>query len=195
MTSVAIDSLDPRIRRTRAALQQALGSLLESKEFDKISVLDIAEAAGLNRATFYDHFPDKFALLEAMVDCRFNQLLRARGIVFDDGCSAALRGMILGVCDYLASTPGLECERQRRMEPYFESAVIAVVRKMVMDGLTKHPPDNPAAVELIAATASWAIYGAAKEWVQTPNRCPSEEIVDMVMGLVAPILGATRAAP
>jgi hypothetical protein len=40
---------------------------------------------------------------------------------------------------------------------------------------------------MLAATASWAIYGAVKEWVKTPERCSSEEIAQTVMTLVAPI--------
>ena len=56
--------LDPRIRRTRRLLLHGLGKLLETKEFDKISVQDIAEAATVNRATFDDHYTDKFDLLE-----------------------------------------------------------------------------------------------------------------------------------
>ena len=47
---------------------------------------------------------------------------------------------------------------------------------------------------MMAATLSWAIYGAAKEWVRTPDRCPSEEVVEQVMGLVQPMFGATLAA-
>ena len=58
------DAVDPRILRTRHLLQQALESLLETKEFEKISVLHITDAATVNRATFYEHYPAKFALLE-----------------------------------------------------------------------------------------------------------------------------------
>src|ERR1700677_4733063 len=68
-------SVDPRILRTRKLLQQALAKLMEKKEFDAISVQDIAEQATINRATFYDHYPDKFALLECTVGSRFNELL------------------------------------------------------------------------------------------------------------------------
>jgi AcrR family transcriptional regulator len=59
----ASQPLDPRIRRTRELLQQALDKLLETNEFEKISVQDITDAATVNRATFYAHYPDKFALL------------------------------------------------------------------------------------------------------------------------------------
>jgi AcrR family transcriptional regulator len=180
--------VDPRIRRTRLLLQQALKSLLETTEFEKISVQDISEAATVNRATFYDHYPDKFALLECMVGTRFGELLAERGIKFEGGCSNALKGMILGVCDYLVEIPGLACNRQRQMEPHLEAAVISVVRGMLLDGIRKHEPERGLSPEMIAATVSWAMYGAAKEWVRTPDRIPSEEIVETITQMVAPIL-------
>ena len=176
--------LDPRARRTRGALHEALGTLLAEKDFEKISVQDIAEAGGLNRATFYDHFPDKFALLESMVECRFNRLLSERAVVFS-GCPSALRATILGVCDFLATTPRLDCARQRQLEPHWESAVINVVRRMIRCGLEREERAN---ASMIATTVSWAIYGAAKEWVYTPDRVSSEEIVEVVIPLVTPLL-------
>jgi AcrR family transcriptional regulator len=39
---------------------------MQTKTFNEISVRDIAEAATVNRATFYDHYTDKYALLDAM---------------------------------------------------------------------------------------------------------------------------------
>ena len=184
-------TVDPRIRRTRLLLQEALGNLLTHKEFDQISVQDIAEAATVNRATFYDHYPDKFALLECMVGQRFADLLAARGVTFDGGCGFALRAMALGVCDYLAAMPRLECERQIQMEPHMEAAVISVVRRMLSHGIEKHPPSNGVPASILAATLSWAIFGAAKEWVRTPERCSSEAMADQVMGLLAPVFSAT----
>ncbi len=191
MADVCRENVDPRIRRTRLLLQQALGKLLEEKEFDKISVQDIADAATVNRATFYDHYTDKFALLECMVGTRFGELLAARGVRFDGGCGSALRGMVLGVCDFVAAAPGAECTRQL---PHMEAAVIAVVRKMLLVGFEKHPPTNGESPEMLAATLSWAMYGAAKEWVRTPGRMPSEEIADRVMLLLLPVFGAAHAA-
>src|ERR1700735_3442593 len=101
MAEICLEIVDPRIRRTRQLLQEALGKLLETKDFDKISVQDIAEAATVNRATFYDHYTDKFALLECMVGTRFGELLTARGVVFEGGCASALKGIVMGVCDFL----------------------------------------------------------------------------------------------
>src|ERR1700678_2404838 len=150
MVETSHELIDPRIRRTRRLLQQALEKLLETQEFEKISVQDIAAAATVNRVTFYDHYTDKFALLECMVGTRFHELLAQRDVKFDGSCSSALTGIVLGVCDYLASTARIEGEQQRLMEPHLEAAVIAVVRRMLLDGMKKHPSESSVAPEMIA---------------------------------------------
>src|ERR1700722_12434428 len=97
--------MDPRILRSRRMLMESLAKLLTKKEFDDISVQEITDEATLNRATFYLHYPDKNALLQAMTGARFRDLLSRRGISFTD-CTGALRAIALGVCDYLAETTG-----------------------------------------------------------------------------------------
>ena len=193
MSDACTQTLDPRIRRTRDNLHEALATLLETREFEKVSIQDITDSAGVNRATFYAHYPDKFALLECVVASRFQALLAARGVQFDGTCNSALSGIILGVCDYLAQTPGVDdCQRQLQMEPHVESAVVAVVRGMVLHGMKQHPAAYTALPpEMLAATVSWAIYGAAKEWVRTPNRAPSEQIANEVLRMILPILQPT----
>jgi AcrR family transcriptional regulator len=183
---VTCETVDPRIRRTRQLLQQALEKLLETKSFDKISVQDIADLATVNRATFYDHYTDKSALLFAMVGCRFHQLLSDREVQFDGTCAAALKALVLAVSEYLVRMRGAEGTRD--VEPHMESSMIGVVRHILLEGLKKHPPKNGVAVELAAAAASWAIYGAVKEWASTPDRCPAGELAPTVMAMVAPIL-------
>src|ERR1700684_4184125 len=189
MSETCQEILDPRIRRTRLLLQQALGKLLETKEFDKISVQDIADAATVNRATFYDHYTDKFALLQCVVGGRFQELLAVRGVHFDGTCSGALKAVILCLCDYLASAPVSD----RQMQPHMESAVIGVVRCIILEGVRKHPPANRISPEILATTVSWAIYGAAKEWLQTPNRCGAEESAETVVDLISPLFSSLQA--
>ena len=190
MAEGTLETLDPRIRRTRLLMQQALAKLLEKKEFDEISVQDIADAATINRATFYDHYADKFSLLECMVGSRFHELLAERDLQFDATCQAALKAMVLALCDYLTRMQGPDCKRE--LAPHMETAIIAVVRRTLLEGLQRHPGEDAIAPEMVAATASWAIYGAVKEWVKTPDRCPPEEIAKTVMTLVSPIFQQTQ---
>jgi AcrR family transcriptional regulator len=186
------EALDPRIRRTRELLQQALGALLETKDFDKISVQDITDAATLNRATFYAHYPDKFALLECMVGTRLQALLDQRGVKFDGTCTGALRGIALGVCDFMAQSQGTPCAGRQRldrhMEPHMESAVAAVVRRMLLYGLRQHSAAATVSPEIQASAVSWAICGAASEWMRSAQRAPSEAMAEEIVRLVAPML-------
>lgn len=190
MTGSTCEILDPRIRRTRRMLQEALEKLLESKDFDRISVQDIASAAAVNRATFYDHYDDKFALLQCLVGNRFHELLAQRQVSFDGSCSSALRAMVLVVCEYLARLQGPRRSEAapRPLEPHMESAIIAVVRRLLLEGLRSHPSDRTIAPETVAAAASWALYGAVREWSQAPHPCLPDEIADEVVILIAPIL-------
>lgn len=181
-------ALDPRVRRTRQLLQEALAKLLETRSFESLSVQDITDAATLNRATFYGHYNDKFALLECMAAGRFHELLNARGVRFDGTCASALRAIVLGVCDYLEGLPVLACEQRRQVEPHLEAAIITVVRQMVLQGFQTHAPSAVVSAEMVATMVSWAIYGGAKEWLHTPDRPASERAADTVMLLVEPIL-------
>ena len=181
-------SQDPRIRRTRELLQLAMDTLLKQKEFDKITVQDITDEAGVNRATFYAHYPDKFALLECKVAGDFNALLAERGVTFDGTCAGALRSMVLGVCDFLVRTQGEACQRQRQMVPHLEAAMGTVVGKMLLDGLRRHEDGSNVSPELRAAAISWAILGAAKEWVRTPGRPSSDEIAGTLVGMIGPMM-------
>jgi AcrR family transcriptional regulator len=60
--------VDPRIARTRQSLQEALFELARERELDDISVADIAERAGVNRSSFYQHYADKDTLLADAID-------------------------------------------------------------------------------------------------------------------------------
>src|SRR5271156_6809181 len=105
--------VDPRIRRTRQMLFQAFQDLLAEKAFDLISVQDITERSTLNRATFYDHFTDKFALLEAMIGERFSMLIETRLAGSKEACEASLRQLILAACDFLAEISS-GCQKHQR---------------------------------------------------------------------------------
>src|ERR1700726_1162968 len=99
------ENIDPRVLRSRQMLMESLLRLLTRKEFADISIQEITDEATLNRATFYLHYPDKNALLQAMTAARFRDLIARRSLSFTN-CDGALRAIALGVCDYLAETAG-----------------------------------------------------------------------------------------
>ncbi|WP_257350782.1 TetR/AcrR family transcriptional regulator [Pseudalkalibacillus decolorationis] len=66
---------DLRVLRTRKLINEAFLKLIEEKGFDAITIQDIANEALINRATFYLHYEDKYALLETMSDTVVEELM------------------------------------------------------------------------------------------------------------------------
>jgi AcrR family transcriptional regulator len=181
---------DPRVRRTRQLLQGALHTLIQTKNFDEISVHDITEAATINRATFYDHYNDKFALLEATVAGGFHMLLHERKVHFDGSCPSAASAIILAACDYLTQSHSntSACTRQTAFEPLIDAAITNAIRHVLAAGMPSRKDHPTVPPEMISMAASWAIYGAVKQWFNTPNHPPAEEVVPAILQLVMPIL-------
>ena len=179
----ASEATDPRILRSRRMLMDSLGRLLKNKRFEDISVQEIADEATLNRNTFYLHYPDKSALLLAMTESRFRDLIKQRGISFTD-CHGALRAVALGVCDYL--TEITNCPVKGALIP-LEGSIIPVIEGMFMEGVAHHATVPGMDPELIATTAAWAVFGAARRWHQSANRIAAEEMAAKIETMVKPV--------
>jgi AcrR family transcriptional regulator len=184
--SIEPEKIDPRIRRTRQMLFQAFRDLLEEKTFDQISVQDLAERSTLNRATFYDHFSDKFALLEAMIGERFRALIEARMAGGEATCEPSLRRLVLATCDFLAEVSSGCQKHQRQFEPFVESRVKAILCDVLLRGLKSHHARNP---ELKATMVSWAIAGAALQWSRK-KKSSADQLADAVLPTVHTALAA-----
>jgi len=72
-------NLDLRVKRTNILLQEALIALTAEKGFDAVTVGDIADRAMVNRATFYRHYVDKYALVTAIFESAAEKLISELG--------------------------------------------------------------------------------------------------------------------
>jgi AcrR family transcriptional regulator len=189
------DVRDPRVRRTRQLLQQALHKLLTEKSFDEILVGDITDAATVNRATFYDHYSDKFALFDSMVASDFHRLLEERDIRLAGNCSSALAEIILAVCDFLKQSDNhTDCDRQNSFVPLMDAAVTRSIQRVVLDGLSRHGAEYEIPRKYVASSVSWAVYGAVKEWFSTAKRRPAEEFARALVKLVLPLIAGSNSS-
>lgn len=57
---------DARVRYTQKVLKESLLKFLKEKPINKITVKEVCDLAELNRATFYSHYNDCFALLDSI---------------------------------------------------------------------------------------------------------------------------------
>src|SRR5260221_7478851 len=159
---------DPRIRRTRKALQGALRTLMQARGFEELSVQEIADAATVNRATFYDHYTDKFALLDALVAGGFHELLHERKVSYDGSCPSAVSAVILTACDYMALNHR-SCPAQAQpsaFEPLIEAAVTGAIRRVLLAGGAEAGGPPRPSPEMGATTAGRGVFGGGQERVR-----------------------------
>lgn len=177
------EKLDPRVRRTRNLILQAFSDLLAEKSFDSISVQDVTQRAEINRATFYAHFEDKYALLDYWVQQQFRHEIEARVL---DACHYTpdnLRSLLITVCEFLTQVRSDCAQSQRQFEPLIEKQIKNQVYELLKVWLGKMNP--PIATEIPATVAAWAIYGLAAHYSQTKNRPALEQFVSQALPLVA----------
>ncbi|HET8911985.1 MAG TPA: TetR/AcrR family transcriptional regulator [Ktedonobacteraceae bacterium] len=66
-----------RVRRTQKLLREALIELIEERDFESLTVSDLASHAMVSRAAFYRMYQDKYDLVEQIFEEAMNALLKA----------------------------------------------------------------------------------------------------------------------
>ncbi|MCI0611087.1 MAG: TetR/AcrR family transcriptional regulator [Anaerolineae bacterium] len=179
------ERLDPRIKRTRSLIQQSFRELLSEKGFQSVSVQDITEKAGINRATFYAHFPDKYALLDHSMSQGFRMELEKRSLNACQYSDENLRALIIMVCEFV-SNANAHCKPSN---PQFESLVETQVKNHLQRLLEMWLEQEESGIDskTAATAASWAIYGLVLQWSHDKNKKkPSaEKFAEQVLPLIA----------
>jgi AcrR family transcriptional regulator len=197
-----MNEADPRVKRTRKLLVEAFYTLLAEKSFQAISVHDIAARATVNRATFYLHFEDKFALADWLVrDCVRAALVQRLGpaslFTLDN-----LRLLVVTVCEVLGQLQGHCTPGDRSMEPQVEAKVQEEVAAFLLDWLRQQPLAEGQVngsvgltQEATASLLSWAVFGAGMEWSRGERACPAEDWARWVVVALVGGLGRVMALP
>jgi AcrR family transcriptional regulator len=75
--TIKMDSkkVDGRITRTLTQIREAFVALLVEQGFEAVTVQAVTQRAGINRATFYRHYTDKYDLADRLVNGLFDEVL------------------------------------------------------------------------------------------------------------------------
>ena len=175
------ENLDPRVKRTRSSVMLAFSDLLAEKSFESISVKDVTDRAEINRATFYAHFQDKFALLDFAIQQMFFAEIESRML---NACSYSpdnLRNLMVAVCEFLGKLHS-SCNQPHQQ---FESLVEGTIKRQIFDLLTHWLRNANIPTEIPVTVATWAIYGLAVHYSHVQKRPPLDQFVDEAFPFVA----------
>jgi AcrR family transcriptional regulator len=177
------EKMDPRVKRTRNLILLAFDELLAEYNFESISVQDVTDKAQINRATFYAHFQDKYALLDYSIAQMFRQEIEKRTLNVCHYSPENLRNLILAVCEFLSRLHH-DCAQPHQQ---FEALVEAQIKQQVFTLLTHwlEQASPPIMTEIPATVATWAIYGLASHYSHSKKHLPLDQFVDEALPLVA----------
>jgi AcrR family transcriptional regulator len=197
--SRVVNGSDPRVQRTRQLLLQAFMALVQEKHnIHSISVQEIATQATVNRATFYAHFEDKYALVVDWTREKFQRALARQLPPSSTLQRETLHRLILAVFDFLARSRQYHKPSDRQFEPLFEIALQQELYELLLRWLKQVPSELPLPRETIETTAqiiSWAIFGPAAQWSRGDQSISAEEMAHRVLAVViaglAPVVTVT----
>ncbi|WP_294180982.1 TetR/AcrR family transcriptional regulator [uncultured Schumannella sp.] len=170
--------LDPRQRRTRAALAEAVLALAADRGIDGLTVTELTARAQVHRSTFYQHASTPLELLKATLAGELDAL-RARYLLDlpRERTESALRGVTIGVLEHVerhAAIYGrLDTDAGATLHSFLgahfaESARILIAQSSV------DLPDAPEGVSPSTARAAVRRYiadgfvGAIAAWLHEP---------------------------
>jgi AcrR family transcriptional regulator len=184
-----VNEADPRVKRTRQLLLQAFAELLAEKSFRALSVQDIAARATVNRATFYAHFKDKYALVESFIQEGFQKTLASKLPASAPFTLDNLHLLIRTVFEYLAEVHDGQCRSSsdQQLEPLFEATVQGELYRFLLDWLKQTPPPDSgcrADQQTAAIAMSWAIFGVGLHWSRSARRSSLAEMAGQVAAVL-----------
>jgi AcrR family transcriptional regulator len=193
--SRVVNGGDPRVQRTRQLLLQAFMDLVQERQhIHSISVQEIATRATVNRATFYAHFEDKYAIVESWLREKFQRTLARQLPASSTLRRETLYRLILAVFDFLALVQRYHKPSDRQFEPLFEIAVQQELYELLLTWL-KQVPAPEETRETTALVISWAIFGPAAQWGRGDQSIAATQMVQHVLTVViaglSPVVAVT----
>lgn len=186
MTHYASSNEDRRIQRTRKLIQTALIELTIQKGFAAVTVSDITEYAGVNRATFYRHYQDKFDLLDQYAREVYQLLDEAAETVDQENSTSGLANMF----DHVrAHTKFYRVMLSKDGDPAFAEKIRHYVRKRIQPALPDEFRAKPLA-DLYLSYVSSAAVGVVLWWLENNLPYSSTEMAAICFRLAGADMSA-----
>ncbi|WP_407542527.1 TetR/AcrR family transcriptional regulator (plasmid) [Deinococcus radiomollis] len=164
--------VDPRILRTRRSIQDAFQTLLGERGLAPLTVQDITARAGVNRATFYAHYQDKYILFTLVIQGHLDALLASTVIwplTFD---TQGLRSLLTATCLFMSQVHDQCHVHDDEMEMQIKQQVQQRLHQHLLCSLGdcwQVPNSRIMSRDLMATLTSSSLYAAALVWGGAPQ--------------------------
>lgn len=172
--------MDLRYQKTKIAILRAIEVLLQNKDFEKISIKDICEAAQISRSAFYLHYTDKYDLAK---QCQLeliekgNRLIKESVIVKRRELMLTMLNLLLGEGRVLALL--ISSHGSSEIQDNIRYLMRENARENILP-LTNLKFENATEERYFLSFFSNALFGVIQEWINSGQKETPEEIVAFV---------------
>jgi AcrR family transcriptional regulator len=174
-----------RAQPAKAAILQAFGELIGTKQYDEITVAEIIGRAAVSRSTFYEHFRGKQDLLTQSIAGPFK--------ILADGILSAAHPKLVPLLEHFWSNRHfargvlLGAVRQR---------TASVLVQQVENRLERYETESRARYRLPRRLMAWQLtestLGLIAAWLTGEARCAAAELADGLLRSSHAVLAAMR---
>ncbi|MBH0024729.1 TetR/AcrR family transcriptional regulator [Salinibacterium sp. SWN248] len=173
--------MDVRVERTRQSLQQALFALTQERAFDEVTVSDIAERAGVNRSSFYQHYADKETLLAFAIEAAADEAgVQLADLDPESATAPPALSNYLGHID--ANAAVYSSALGPRGSALVASRMRTRLKQIVREGIINHGSDQleGIALDIESASITGATFGIIEAWLAMEPRPSAETAVTWI---------------
>jgi AcrR family transcriptional regulator len=176
------NAMDRRVRKTRQAILEAFVGLLAEKDFEHITMNEVADRADVNRGTVYLHYMDKFDLLDQCIDTHLAQLLEdcLPGVTHHPTKAAMQR-----IFEYLEQHAFLYATLLvNKGIPAFRNRLMAVMLQILREYIDESGINQDMNKEVIAQFLASAVIGVLEWWITHSMPYSTTDMVEQMWSLL-----------
>ncbi|ANE45207.1 TetR family transcriptional regulator [Paenibacillus swuensis] len=177
--------MDRRIKKNQEAIMNALIGLMAEKDFEKITINEIAERADVNRGTIYSHYADKYDLLDKCLQTHMEQLVQSCSPADETGLYPArdtlLRTFQLMEQNALFYTTLLTNKGVPSFRNHLQALMIRGIHEQIDQS---HMDLGELQKDILAQFLSSATVGVIEWWFVQKMPCSAKDMTDQLWKLL-----------
>jgi AcrR family transcriptional regulator len=185
---------DLRVKRTHKLILDALIELTVQKGFSAVTVSDITKYAGINRATFYRHYEDKFDLLNKYAQNVYEMLdtpLEAKPQKSSETNAHQMHSRLVKIFEHVRDNAKFyRVMLGKNGDPVFAEKIRQYIQKRIVRSLPVDLQKDEMSIDLYVSYSSSASLGAVLWWLEHDMPYTSEEMTKILHQLESGNLNA-----
>lgn len=187
--------MDRRIKKNQTAIMNAFIQLMTEKDFEKITINEIAERADVNRGTIYSHYADKYDLMDKCLEAQLQQLIESCSVVEDETESNPSKSSLFRTLELLEENALFykTLLRNKALLSFRNQLQDMINNQIKAQFLENNLNLDELSKELSVQFLSSATVGVIEWWFTHNNPCSAKEITEKLWSMLDTNLQMIRA--